>query len=300
MTLGLTISAFAEYRRLAMSLARRWRQPTLLALSLVGGTMLLLIVVAGDGSDLRSYWHLDVQHLYSNALLGLGGLDAFRYSPPVAFLMAPLGLLPWPEARMLWLLLGVACVWLIARRWTLASIALYPVALELSIGNIHLEMAVAIAYGLRFPALWSFILLTKVTPGVGLIWFVVRREWRHLAIALGTTALIVVASFAVSPALWGEWLTMLGTNAGQTLPPGTQYLPIPLLLRLPVAAGVTAWAAHSDRAWLVPLAATLALPTVWPVGFSVALACLATGPSGAPGEAPGSRDVELALRLQDR
>ena len=35
---------------------------------------------------------------------------------------------------------------------------------------------------------WAFVLLTKVTPGIGLLWFAIRRRWRDLAIALGVTA----------------------------------------------------------------------------------------------------------------
>ncbi len=46
-------------------------------------------------------------------------------------------------------------------------------------------MAAAIALGFRYPATWAFVLLAKVTPGIGLLWFLVRREWRNLAIALG-------------------------------------------------------------------------------------------------------------------
>ena len=47
---------------------------------------------------------------------------------------------------------------------------------------------VAIVLGFRWPFTWAFVLLTKVTPGVGLLWFAVRREWRSLAIALGDGA----------------------------------------------------------------------------------------------------------------
>ncbi len=48
--------------------------------------------------------------------------------------------------------------------------------------------------GFRYPAAWSLILLTKITPGIGLLWFAVRREWRALAIALGATAAIASVS----------------------------------------------------------------------------------------------------------
>ena len=59
------------------------------------------------------------------------------------------------------------------------------------------------------PALWAFPLLTKVTPGVGLVWFAVRREWRTLAAVLAITAVAVGASVAIAPVAWSEWLSFL-------------------------------------------------------------------------------------------
>jgi len=48
--------------------------------------------------------------------------------------------------------------------------------------------------------------LTKVTPGVGLVWFAVRREWRSLAIAATATAVVVAVSAAVAPGAWAGWI----------------------------------------------------------------------------------------------
>ena len=47
--------------------------------------------------------------------------------------------------------------------------------------------------------------LTKVTPGIGMLWFAVRREWRHFAIAAGATLAIAVASRLVAPDLWQQY-----------------------------------------------------------------------------------------------
>ena len=46
---------------------------------------------------------------------------------------------------------------------------------------------------MRHPAAWAFPLLTKVTTGVGVLWFAFRRDWRSLGIAIGATAVIVLA-----------------------------------------------------------------------------------------------------------
>jgi hypothetical protein len=112
---------------------------------------------------------------------------------------------------------------------------------------------------MRYPATWAFVLLTKVTPGVGVLWFAARREWRNLAIALGATALIVAVSFALAPSLWSAWFTALTTLQGQA----AGEIPIPLIVRLPIAAAVVWWGAVTDRRWAVPVAAVIATPVLW-------------------------------------
>ena len=104
-----------------------------------------------------------------------------------------------------------------------------PVALEIYHGNIHLWIAAAIALGFRYPWTWGFILLTKVTPGIGLLWFAVRREWRALGIALGVTGAIVAVSLLLDGQLWIDWLSFIGsTPEGGSV---AQFqIPIPLLV----------------------------------------------------------------------
>ena len=86
--------------------------------------------------------------------------------------------------------------------------------------------------GFRYPWTWAFVLLTKVTPGLGLVWFAVRREWRALAIALGVTAAIVAVSLVLDRQLWSEWISFLSaTPEGGSV---AQFqIPVPLWLRLP-------------------------------------------------------------------
>ena len=94
-----------------------------------------------------------------------------------------------------------------------SSLFIPHVATELSLGNIHIFLALVTVFGLRWPWLWSFVLLTKVTPGVGLVWFAVRREWRSLWIALGVTALIALPTVVLYPQLWADWIRVV-TDAG--------------------------------------------------------------------------------------
>jgi hypothetical protein len=51
-------------------------------------------------------------------------------------------------------------------------------------------------------------------------------------------------------------------------------VPPPAIVRLPIAVLIVAWGARTDRPWTVAVAATLALPIIWPHGLTVALAAI--------------------------
>jgi hypothetical protein len=231
------------------------------------------------GFDAFSYWAVNLADPYFGSA---GAFGPFLYSPVAARLFAPASALSWETFLVLWLAILLAtAIWLGGwrgegwrRRGWLYVLAFPPVAVELYHGNIHLLIAAAIAIGFRYPAAWAFVLLTKITPGVGLLWFAVRREWRNLAIALVFTAALVVVSLAVDPGLWGQWINSvliasLDHSAQQP------QLPIPLLIRLPAAVVLVVWGARTDRRWTVPAAATLALPVMWFAGLSILVAILA-------------------------
>ena len=112
-----------------------------------------------------------------------------------------------------------------------------------------------------------------MTPGIGLAWFAVRREWRSSALALGVTALIVAVSFALDPALWRQWFDS-SPRASSTPTTSGWYLPVALLVRLPIALVVAAAAGLTGRAWLLPVAVTLALPVLWLNSLAILAACV--------------------------
>ena len=145
-------------------------------------------------------------------------------------------------------------------------------------------MAAALVLGLRRPAVWSFLLLTKVTPGICLIWFAVRREWRALATAVLATAAISAASWLLAPDLWRQWISMLASDAAISLP-AHRALAIPLLIRLPLAALIVAWGARTDRPWTLAVGAWLSLPTLWPQSLAVLVAVPALLRQPAPSPA---------------
>jgi hypothetical protein len=251
---------------------RALRDGAVVAGLLFAGYLFVVVapVTGTAGFDAFAYWKVNPSDPYQ---VGVGGLGAFNYSPPIARLFGPFGALEWPTFLWLWLALlvgnviwlgrhGVRVVWLLA---------FPPVALELYHGNIHLWIAAAIALGFRYPWTWGFVLLTKVTPGIGLLWFAVRREWRALAIALGVTGAIVMVSLVLEGQLWVDWIAFLGsTPEGGSV---AQFqIPIPLWVRLPVAAVLVVWGAMTERRWTVPVAATLALPVLWVSGFAICVA----------------------------
>ena len=208
--------------------------------------------------DAVAWRSLDVANPYASAQGAIDRIGAFLYPPPAVYLFAPLAWLPWAVFAPLFLGLNLAAVVLLTgRRAAIALLAFPPVLLELLNGNIHLLMAAAIWLGFRWPAAWSFVLLTKVTPGVGALWFAFRREWRSFAIAVAVTGVICLVTFIATPTLWMDWF---GLMVGAT--PRPSLLP-PLLVRVPAAIALIWFAARTDRAWLVPVACLLAMPTIW-------------------------------------
>lgn len=211
---------------------------------------------------------------------------SYVYSPAFAQLIAPLTLIPWPVFLGLWMaLMAAGLVWLFGWLWTgllvtfigpLAALGVMVFGPDvpfanmigaagrgyLVTGNITVLMAIAVVLGFRYPAAWALILLTKVTPGIGLLWFAVRREWRNLAIALGATALIAGVSFVFAPHLWFEWVTFLRDTDPEPIA-GWVWLDWPLRMRLPLAAAVVAVGALRGWRWSVFVAVFLAQPAIW-------------------------------------
>lgn len=162
-----------------------------------------------------------------------------------------------------------------------------PVA-DIAHGNIHVLLGAVAVFGLRYPALWSFALLSKITPGIGLIWFVARREWRSLAIGLAVTSAITLASFVYSPRDWFAWATLLRDSTTMQVP--LWVLPIPLFVRLPIAAAFVWWGAKTNRPWVVPVAVGFAIPMPY-VSMAAVMIC-ALGARRTLGHHPVLPNVE--------
>lgn len=284
-----------EGRRAPRADMSRFARPARDALVVVGiGRALWYFLVQGirpwefPGVDARAYWQIDLANPYAHS--GLGDVSTFLYSPAFAQLMAPFGNLAFAVFFGLWTAVSLAILaWLVRPwPWALAILAL-PIVYELCVGNVHFLIAAAIVLGFRGPSTWALPILTKITPGVGLGWFVVRREWRALAIATATTGAIVVVSFLLAPQAWQAWIEFLLAS------PGRSELLVP---RLVLAAALVGVGGRTDRPWLVPIAVWISLPVVWINSWVILLAtirlvprthpgALAPAPTAAPARTPG-------------
>jgi len=218
--------------------------------------------------DAHAYWiAAGSSHPYA-ATIASGfndNIDPFkyRYPPPLIQALAPLQALTWPVFAGLWVAVLYLVFMALAGRWALLLLIAPPVLAELELGNINFLIALAIVAGFRRPWAWSFVVLTKMSPGVGLLWFAARREWRHLAVAILATAIIALVSFLLAPVLWSEFIVAMQVQVSG--PPETAPLniQIPLAFRIFAAAVIVLLGARANKPWVVPIAATIAAPAIW-------------------------------------
>ena len=235
------------------------------------------------GFDSHAYWTAWDHGLYSAAP---EQRDAFLYSPAFAQVIWPLTLLPWWAFFALWTT-GIAGIywWLFAplgRQWAAPLILLC--APDILFGNIWSLFALVLVIGFRYPAAWTFPLLTKVTSCVGLLWFIARKEWRSVAITVGVTVGIVAVSAFFVPHLWADWLALLihpDRYANHARDEANILVHIPAVVRLPAAGLITVVAARADRPRMLALAMALASP-VFGLNALAVLAALPRMPKRSP------------------
>lgn len=254
----------------------RW---ALVAAGGIGAGLILTFLVVGSGhfdvgsmgagQDARAYWEAVRVFPYGS---DAGTYGAYLYSPAFVQIFGPILSLPWQQFLVFWA--GVLLAALLVLTGPILFVAALPLAFfEIWGGNVHLLLALAVVLGFRWPAAWSFTLLTKVTPGIGLLWFAARREWRSLGIALGFTLVIVAVSWLINPGLWTSWLDLLVREAAGRSSEGD--IAIPIGLRLPIAGVLAVYAGHTNRKWLLPVVVFLAMPVLWWGSLSVLIGCFA-------------------------
>ena len=221
--------------------------------------------------DMHTYWATGSGFSYATSNPYVVG--AYLYAPAFAQGLAPLtSALPWSWFAALWTAaICAAYVWMVGR-WAFPIVLAGAMALELYLGQIDVFIAAAIVIGFRYPAVWAFPLLTKVAPGIGLVWFAVRREWRNLAIAVAATLAVAGVSALFAPTLWHDWYDLLRRSITDKQVVEGAYLGIPVWVRLPFALAIIVWGARTNRHWTVPVAALLAMPILWINVFTLLVA----------------------------
>ena len=235
-----------------------------------------IIISTGDFQyDARAYWSVDLDDLYGESLVGRRA--TYLYSPAFAQAIWPATLLPWAVFAALFCAINIAALTWMAGP-ILAAVLLFvpfsPVRDEVTTGNIHLLLGAAIVVGMRWPSAWAFPFLTKVTPGVGVLWFAGTGRWRALAIAMVTTAAIAAVSFILAPQAWVEWANLLLSSSTVEIPAEVGIIPGPIWARTALAAALVLLGGWRGWWWSVPIAAFVALPVTWSSGLSILVALL--------------------------
>jgi hypothetical protein len=248
---------------------------TAFGLGLVSAIVVAIAWIGSPSIDFHSYYVVDISQPYSN--VPVGSYDAFWYSPAAAVAFATFRLLPFDAAATLFRVINLTALLWLAGPLTGVLLWAVPVALVLSFANIEILLAAAIILGFRWPGMWAVVLLTKVSCGIGLLYFALRGEWRRFGIALGTTAAIAGVSLIVNPGAWTAYVTtLLSANAA-----GTPY-GVPLWPRLALALVVVAVGAWRKWEPSVVIAAWLALPVWWPQAPTILLGLLYWAPWRRP------------------
>ena len=224
-------------------------RPRSVALGLgIGWAVVALVAYTGMGApvDAWCYYGFDPAQPWAPG-------SCFLYSPPVAVVMNVVQVLM-PFEVFTFLLRSAELLVLVAVAGPAVGLALFipAIAIEINAANVNLLIVGAVLIGFRYPWTWAFIILTKVTPGVGLLWFAVRREWRNFALALGATLAVATVSWLVAPGLWPQYLAGLGVAEDDSM--------FGIAWRLPLAAIVVVWGARHDHRWAVIVAVFLAMP----------------------------------------
>lgn len=258
---ALTVDNAATRRRLMFARLAR-------ALTLAGFAYAVIFWAAtalmSYQGDAYAYWsaHGD----YSVRITTAG---AFGYSPAFAQAISPLTALPWPTFYAAWVALELVVLRIaVGPLLLLPALLLPPIVGEMQSGNIHVLIALCAVVGARWPVAWALPLLTKVTPGIGLLWFVGRRDARGLAVAVVSTLAIVVVSWMLGGD-WLGWIRYLNESRAVTAPSAAVVLEVGLPIRLTLAAGLALVAGAKNARPLLVVAVWLALPFVWFASLSM-------------------------------
>ena len=230
--------------------------------------------------DTNAYWlaarHLlDGDKLYGQAQIWTAG--AYKYPPVYAQLVLPIGLVPEGIVDWIWRIVGVLCLRYLAGSWKLAVLAAlqWPVFAEIGFGNVTLQLgAVALMCLCRGRVATAGIFLLPWFAGmkfgpallIPYLWMTRPQTRRPLAISCAVFAAACLASFAIAPGLWFDYLGTFGWEAQSQMQAMYVYAIVPnqggldLAIRLALGALVILVAIRWRLDWLAFVAATATMP----------------------------------------
>ena len=252
-------------------IAFAWRAGVI-AFALVGWALFAWTFLAywpGAGYDAHTYWRAAQELVagrspYSGAY---GGLEGFRYAPPLAILFAPAAALSFDGFKVVMVAVNVVALRYAVGSWRWAGIMIVnPIVLhQLYLANVNLPIAAALYSAFRTSSgPLALAGLAKLSP------FLVLPQLARSGRRLTPFALwLAGAGVLTLPALWlwPAWITAL--LATET-PAGT--LPFPFLPRLVLALALLAVAWYRRSDWVAALAAAIAVPVLWASTIVILLA----------------------------
>ena len=219
--------------RNALASLARTALPILAVLSFVGGVAATL-AVAGDtlGHDFLAY-HQAVERVtngapvYDMSFTVAGGFGLFFYPPPFAVMVLPFALLSPLTATWVWIglslaafLVGVAIL-PVSRsvRWWIVLLAglSFPFVHAVKLGQVGPILFLAFAIGwrgiddpVRLGVSSAVGAAIKLQPGLVLVWALLTRRFRAVAVGIVVLVVLAVAATLVTgPGAWVDFVTLL-------------------------------------------------------------------------------------------
>jgi alpha-1,2-mannosyltransferase len=200
---------------------------------IIGGVVWSAATAGTFGFDSLAYHQAGERILHGDPLYDLsvtqtGGFGLFYYPPSFAVAFVPLALLPGDAVTWLWLVASVvmllAAIWILpvsagVRALTLLLAAVdWPVPYALKLGQVGPLLLLLFAIGWRWRdrpvvlgAVGALGAGIKVQPGLVVVWALLTRRWRAVAVAAVLGIALAVASVLATRnlAIWFDFLALL-------------------------------------------------------------------------------------------
>jgi hypothetical protein len=226
--------------------------------------------------DTNAYW-LSAQHilngqpLYTQAEIWTSG--AYKYPPVFAQLVTPIALLPELPVDWAWRIVGVLCLRYMCGSWKLAVLASlqWPVMAELAFGNVTLQLGAVVLWCFRDKrAIYLLPWLAGMKFGPALLlpylWVTRPETRRPIVIGCAVFAAACLASLALAPGLWVDYVGTFGWEASSQMHAMFVYAIVPdhggldFAIRLAIAAVAMVVAMRWRLDWLAFIVATATMP----------------------------------------